>query len=123
MVRMVNGISLYFMRKLHCQTTLKTKIFTAYGSSVYLCLSCNEAMDIRMHILYFLLLHTCPEFSSTFVSLIGVRVPHVYVCGSLVKQQYIRGCVHVTPAGGCGIVCIMAVNSGQLYLRMETLVS
>jgi len=96
---------------------------TAYGSSVYLCLSCNEAMDIRMHILYFLLLHTCPDCSSTFVSLIGVRVPHVYVCGSLVKQQYIRGCVHVTPAGGCGIVCIMAVNSTQLYLRMKTPVS
>jgi len=95
----------------------------AYGSSVCLCLSCNEAMDIRMQILYFLLLHTCPDFSSTFVSLIGVLVPHVYVCGSLVKQQYIRGCVHVTPAGGCGIVCIMAVISGQLYLRTETLVS
>jgi hypothetical protein len=93
-----------------------------YSSSVYLCLFCNEAMDIRMQILCFLLLHTCPDFSTTFVSLIGVLVPHVYVCGSLVKQQYMRGCVHVTPAGGCGIVCIMAVNSRQLYLRMETLV-
>jgi len=80
-------------------------------------------MNIRTQILYFLLLYTCPDFSTTFVSLIGVLVPHVCLCGSLVKQQYMRGCVHVTPAGGCGIICIMAVNSRQLHLRMETLVS